>query len=125
MYIFIRGGTIFRITTILLNTFISKLITGRRTSDQRRAKNPKCDWTDSDATPLSEDTIGNPYGAREENGTRVEHTSADKNREYYVGDIVRKKGKKCTQELKKKLVFAGLNEINCRVKVGLVMMVQN
>ena len=77
---------------------ISKLIMGRRRRDQRRAKKPKCDWTDSSATSLSEDTIGKPYGVRDENGHRVEHTSADKNGEYYVGDIVRKKETKCMQE---------------------------
>ena len=84
MSIFSRGGTIFCITTILSITFISKLIMGRRRRDQRRAKKPKCDWTESDATPLSEDTLRKPCGARDKNGHRVEHTSTDENGLYYV-----------------------------------------
>ena len=71
---------------------------GGRQCNLRCKKNPKCDWKDSDASPLYEDTIGKPYGVRGENGHRLEHTSIDENGEYYVGDIMRKKGTMCTQE---------------------------
>ena len=72
---------------------------GGRQQALRRSKKPRIEWTSSDASPSSEDTIGKPYGERRKDGRhRVVHTSMDKNGEYFVGDIVRKKGTMCTQK---------------------------
>ena len=60
---------------------------GCRRLDQRRAKKPKSDWTHS----------VKPYGVRDENGHRVVNKSSDKNGLYCIGDVVRNKGTKCTQ----------------------------
>ena len=72
---------------------------GGRQRDLRRSKKAKEDWTSSDASPSSEDTIGKPYGERCKDGRhRLVHTSKDKNGEYFVGDVMRKKGTMCTQK---------------------------
>ena len=79
---------------------------GGRSKRQKRAATrallPRDEWSDSTAPPVNYDSVGEPYSERDEKGIRLEHQSTDPNGCWFLGEIIRKEGTKCSGNTKQR-----------------------